>query len=403
MTMKQKPKKHLRSGHIGRLKGLFLLVIAGLLVLGTTVIPNTWADTLDEQIRALQQQNAAQRDSLDALKAKALSYQDEIDQLQNQINALQRSINENQAKQNELQAKIDENQRLLDSQRSMLAADIRAMYLDGDISTIEMLASSKNLSEFIDKDTYRNAVQNKIQQTLKKIEVLQAELGKQKLEIETLLQEQLARRDQIAVSKTQQARLLSMNKKEQTDYDTKIKATNSRISELQAEQIRINCAGGRCATGVPGGGGYQWGDAYCLHRGVPDPPCGEYDWGYPNAAYPRNLYDSWNYGYRNCTSWVAFKLNQAGKRSFSSLGNAKKWKDNVPDSWVTYGHGARVGDAAVTTGGNYGHVMYVERVNGDGTISISDYNRGGDGYYRGPDFGGSTRSQAGIYFIHFPD
>lgn len=401
--MKQKPEKQFKRTRAGKLKSLFLLAIAGFLVFGATVVPNVWADTLSEQIRNLQRENAARRDSLDALRAKATGYQDEIEQLQGQIDAVQRSIDENQAKQNELQAKIEENQRLLESQKSMLAADIKAMYLDGDISTIEMLASSKNLSDFIDKDTYRNAVQAKIQQTLKKIETLQAELGKQKAEVEALLQEQRTRRDQIEASRAQQARLLSMNKSEQAAYDKEIKATSSRIAELQAEQIRINCAGGKCATGVPGGGGYQWGDAYCLHRGVPDPPCGEYDWGYPNAAYPRNLYDPWNYGYRNCTSWVAFKLNQAGKSGFSSLGNAKKWKDNVPGSWVSYGSGARVGDAAVTTGGNYGHVRYVERVNGDGTFSYSDYNRGGDGYYRGPDFSGSTMSQAGVYFIHFPD
>jgi len=396
---KQRLKTRLRN----TLRGMAILTIASLLFLGTVVIPSTSADSLDEQIRALQRENNSRRDSLNALKAQAVSYEDEVEQLQAQINALQASIIENQAKQADLQAKIEESQRELDRQRQTLGADIKAMYIDGQITTIEMLATSKNLSDFVDKEAYRNAVQAKIQQVLVAINALQEQQKAQKLEVETLLAEQRTRRGQLDSSRAEQARLLRMNQQDQNNFNSQIKETNTRIAELQAEQIRLNCAGGRCAAGVPGGGGYQWGDAYCPHKGAADPPCGEYDWGYPNAAYPRNLYDPWNYGYRNCTSWVAFRLSQAGKRGFSSLGNAKQWVNNVPDAWVSHGQGAQVGDAAVSTGGGYGHVRYVERVNPDGTISISDYNRGGDGYYRGPDFAGSTVSQSGLHFIHFPD
>lgn len=403
LGMKQKIKKQLLVQGKSRLKSLALLAMVCLLVFGATVIPDAGADSLDDQIRALQQQNTERQNSLSGLRATAMSFEDEIDQLQGQINATQRAIDESTAKQAELQAKIEESQRELDRQRQVLGAGIRAMYVDGDISTIEMLATSRDLSEFFDKEAYRNSVQDKIQETLKKVAALQEELKGQKAEVERLLQEQQVRRSQLAASRNEQNRLLTMNKQEQAAHNQKIKENSAKIAELQAEQIRINCAGGKCVAGVPGGGGYQWGDASCIHRGAADPPCGEYDWGYASAAYPRNILDNWGYGYRNCTSWVAFKLSLAGKRNFSNLGNAKQWKDNVPDSWVSYGGGARVGDAAVSTGGRWGHVRYVERVNSDGTISYSDYNRGGDGYYRGPDFSGSTVSQAGLYFIHFPE
>ena len=46
--------------------------------------------------------------------------------------------------------------------------------------------------------------------------------------------------------------------------------------------------------------------------------------------------------------------------------------------------------------GFYGHVMYVESVNGDGTITVSDYNLEWDGAYRT-----YTRSSAGLTFIYF--
>ena len=37
------------------------------------------------------------------------------------------------------------------------------MYIDGQLTTIEELATSKNLSEYVDKEDYRTTVQNKIE------------------------------------------------------------------------------------------------------------------------------------------------------------------------------------------------------------------------------------------------
>ena len=55
-----------------------------------------------------------------------------------------------------------------------------------------------------------------------------------------------------------------------------------------------------------------------------------------------------------------------------------------------------VGSAAVIMAGYYGHVMYVESVNGDGTITVSDYNYAWDGLYRK-----YTRSASGLTYVYF--
>ena len=54
------------------------------------------------------------------------------------------------------------------------------------------------------------------------------------------------------------------------------------------------------------------------------------------------------------------------------------------------------GAAAVMNIGYYGHVMYVESVNGDGTITVSDYNFAWDGLYRH-----YTRSASGLTYVYF--
>jgi surface antigen/peptidoglycan hydrolase CwlO-like protein len=384
-----------------RSSGFFTLLTAIVTVVAVSLVPTVWADQFDEQIRQLQAQNADKRSSLQLLAMEATSFQDAVNRLNAQIGALQAQIDANQAEQVKLQQQIEQAQAELDRQRRMLGADIKAMYVDGDPSTLEILASSRNLSDFVDKEEYRNAVQAKIQETLKRITKLQAELNTKKIAVDRLLAEQQAQRQQLDASRAEQNRLLTYNQQQQNEFNGQIKLNNSKISELRRQQVIANLAlfGGGVQPGIPGGGGYPWGNAYCYWTNQVGGDCYNYDWYFSGSAW-----DPWGYGFRNCTSWVAYKLAADGKSGFSGLGNANTWPGRAQSRGigVSYGNGARAGDAVVNANGFYGHVMYVEAVTDDGRIVVSDYNRAGDGLYRGPDGGNANvLSQAGLYFIHF--
>src|SRR5262245_43316721 len=136
-TMKQKSKSQLRS----RLSSALLILTLAVMTIGLAIPVR--ADQFDDQIAALQQQHAAKRNSLGALQAEARSYQEAINQLQLQIDALQSLIDANLQRQRELQAEIDKNEAELARQRQLLGQDIRTMYIDGQPTTIEILATSK--------------------------------------------------------------------------------------------------------------------------------------------------------------------------------------------------------------------------------------------------------------------
>lgn len=404
-AMKQKPNKkttqQVRHQNFRRLTGLAMFAVATLLVAGFTLVPHVRADQFDEQIRALQQQNATKKSSLEQLLMEATSFQDVVNRLSAQINQLQAQINANQAEQAKLQQQIDEAQAELDRQRQVLGADIKAMYVDGEPSTLEILASSRNLSDFVDKEEYRTAVQTKIQDTLKRISKLQAELKTKKEAIDHLLKEQQDQRTQLDGSRAEQNRLLTYNQQQQDSFNSQIQDNNKKISELRRQQVIANLAlfGGGVQPGIPGGGGYPWGNAYCYWTNRVDGDCYNYDWYFSGSAW-----DPWGYGFRNCTSWVAYKLAADGKSGFGGLGNANQWPGSAKARGfsVSYGSGAKAGDAVVNPNGFYGHVMYAEAVLDDGRVVVSDYNRAGDGLYRGPDGGNANvLSPSGLYFIHF--
>jgi peptidoglycan hydrolase CwlO-like protein len=90
-----------------------------------------------------------------------------------------------------------------------LGENIKTMYLEGDISTLEVLASSKDLSDFVNKQEYRNSVSNKVKASVDKVNALKAELQKQQNEQQDLLKDQQAQQSQLQSDQAQQTALLN--------------------------------------------------------------------------------------------------------------------------------------------------------------------------------------------------
>ena len=377
-----------------------ILALTGVLLVIFAAVPLVRANHLQDQINQLQNENNQKQEKVNALAVEADSLQGTIDALQAQIEGIKAQIAANQAKNEDLKKQIIAAEIELEKQKKLLGENIKAMYLEGQISTLEMLASSKDLSEFVDKEQYRSTVKDKIKTSLDKVNALKAQLKTQKEQVERLIAEQQALHEQVAAQQSEQNRLLGLNTAEQSAYNSEIKNNKSKIAELKRQYIAENIrlfGGGQ--AGIPGGGGYPWGNAYCLYTRSASGACPNYDWYFNGGAW-----DPWGYGYRNCTSWVAFKLAADGKAGFSYLGDAANWPNAAASRGfgVSYGSGARPGDAAVNPNGYYGHVMYVEAVLGDGRVVVSDYNRMGDGLYRGPEGSSSgVLNQGGLVFIHF--
>ncbi|HEV7454864.1 MAG TPA: CHAP domain-containing protein, partial [Candidatus Saccharimonadales bacterium] len=383
--MKLKNKK--QNSLIKHLITAPVVIVVALVVIAGVAVPIVRADQFDEQIKALQQQNSGAQATLGDLQAQADSYQDAINRLQTQINALQQVINDNLNEQAKLQQQIDDGQKELARQKQLLAVDIKTMYVDGQPSTLEMLASSSNLSDFVDKEEYRTAVQKKIQVTLKKIQDLQRKLELEKTKIDQLLKDQQNQQAQLADSKTEQDKLLTFNAGQQAAYSQQIKDNKSRIAGLRAQQAAENAKLFAGANVVLGGACDEaHGDTY------PSPWCDHSQ---------DTLLDSWGMLNRECVSYTAWKVSESGRNmpgwGWSSRGNANQWDDNAIADGIPVDGAPRAGDVAIKNSQPYGHAMYVESVNSNGTINISQYNADLQGHFSRV----YNLSPSGLVFIHF--
>jgi surface antigen len=346
-------------------------------LIGAAVVVH--ADNFDEQINALNAQNAAARGVLNGLTSQANSYQAVINQYQAQINDIQAKLAANEAQQASLQQQIADAQAKIALHKKYLGEDIKAMYIDGQLSTIEELATSKSLSDYVDKEEYRIVAQNKINDTIKQIAVLQGQLQKQKGELDTLVESQKQQNAQLADAQNQQQQLLSYNEGQQAAYNSQISANSSAINELRRQQIAANSRFiGSAGSGPACGGGYP--AKWC-------------------EIAQDSVIDNWGMYNRECVSYTAFRVAASGRNMpyWGGVGNANQWDDNARAAGIPVDGTPTPGAVAISNSGFYGHAMYVESVNADGTFNLSQYNAALDGRY-------STRSgvsPAGLVFIHF--
>lgn len=351
--------------------GVFLT--AAVLAVGA---PLAHAVSYEAQIKALQDQNKTTQAQKQVLQQQAATLSGHIAELNALMSVIEGLIADNQTKRDKLAAEIIQAEADIAQQRTVLGENIRKVYVESDMSTLEMLATSNDLSHYVDKEQYQVSLQKQVEDTLKRINTLKKQLDDQKAEVDQLLADQQAAQDQLQGVRAEVNRLLSLNQAEQAAYEKNIKVNNSQIAELQRKQA-IENARYNVGTAVKGGtGGYP----------------------YANAPFPNTIVDPWGMYKRQCVSYTAWKVASTGRHMpyWGGHGNANQWDENARADGIPVDSNPRVGDVAVSNSGTYGHVMYVESVHDDGTITVSQYNASWDGEYSVV-----KRSTVGLVFIHF--
>ncbi len=354
----------------------FISITVVALVAISSISSFVYAAKYDAQINQLKNKNTQSKADRQDLQVSAGSIADKIANLQAEIARLEAQIRDTQAKDRKLQSDIAAAEAQLAYEKEVLGQNIKQMYVENEMSTLEMLASSKSLGDYIDRAQYRNSVQDKITATVAKINALKKQLNEQRQAVQRLLADQKSMQARVQQQKAENARLLALNQSQQNKLEQDIRSRNSQISELQRKQAIENARYniGKVITG--GSGGYPWA----------------------NVPFPNSMSDPWGMYKRQCVSYTAWKVASTGRYMpyWGGRGNANEWDDNARAAGIPVSSTPRVGDVAISNRGSYGHAMYVEAVHGNGTITVSQYNASWDGRYSV-----AQRATTGLVFIHF--
>ena len=141
-------------------------------------------NSTQSKLNSLSKQKKDTQEYINTLQEKISLLQDKISNLESDKNALQSEIDATQAKIEKTAADIEETQRQIDQKQKEYCQRLRAMYISGSASTLEVLLTCSDLSSLLTRSEMIKSVSQQDSATLdslmKKMEEIEAQ--KQKLE-----------------------------------------------------------------------------------------------------------------------------------------------------------------------------------------------------------------------------
>jgi surface antigen/peptidoglycan hydrolase CwlO-like protein len=328
------------------------------------------ADKYDDAINALQGEINSYNNKISDLQDQADTYQAAVEKLQAEAATIQAQIDISQAKHDQLVVKIADTEKQIKLTQDVLGDTIAELYVADQVSPLEMLASSENISEYLDQQEYQSSVRDELTAKISEIRTLKAELEKQKTEVARVLGDQQNSKNALQAKQAEQQQLVNETKGQEATYQSLVstnKAKQEQLREQQQAAIAAAIAASGGATIIEGGAApnYPWNNSNCPMVGY-----------FSTQGSDGNGGDGYGYGCRQCVSYVAWRVaKETGNYPY-------RWGDaiDVPASanvsgYTNQGSTPKAGSIAVmTSNGRPGHVAWVDAVNDDGTLVVSQYN-----------------------------
>lgn len=324
--------------------------------------------------RATAAENAAA-----AAAANAQTLEGEVARLNAEIAALEADIEKNQAIADDLSAQISENEIKLDLQQTALAKLLVDIHFEDEPDAIVLLAGSNSLSDLAEKQSRQSTAKTQIATSADAISALKASLESQKQSVDALIASAEASRAEITAKRNQQNALVERYKDNAEAYAKDAAAAREKMQQEIAAEIAKYNSGGVVGEGY---NSYPWQDR-CPRDNVQYLVVGGY--------------------VCQCTSYAGWKVQEYWGIYISAWGDAKNWGNTASRLGYVVDSNPAPHTVAFSTSGVYGHVMWVESINANGTINLTEYNNSASSKSGLPgDFGARYNVNPNLYrYIHF--
>lgn len=390
---------------------VYLIIIAAAL-LALSIMPNSLLaqsiDQLQQQINNLSDEISSSEDRIKDLRKKKDSLKNRLAILEAEARRLQLEINVTEREISDTRAEIALKEAELQRTKELIQENVRVLYKYGNPSTIEILFSSQNFTDFVNRQEYLDRVKLSLNDAARESVRIKEELEEKEEELSLKITELDSQKLQLAARQEEQRRLIAETQGEENRYQAIVAKKRKSLEEAKA-QLAQAIAFRQRNVSRGGTGNYPWSDAGGSKWDFND--C----WGFDDSSWSSYSEYGPNYPWgmclRHCTSYGAWKVHMdytAGKVShdmpnWGGRGDAYQWIDNAKSAGIPTGSKPKVGAIAVNpnvacdgSGFCYGHLMYVEKVISRDWIEVSQYNAQALGEY-------TTASEPtdGLTFIYF--
>lgn len=361
----------------GRLARILIIFVATAGLIGLLYPPQADASTLSQLLQRqaeLQRQAQENKKKLEQTRSVVNDLTGIIGDLDQDITETEGSITNTEAQitvteevVSELEVDINQTQTELDGLQLKLRNAYISLYELSQASPFDTLLASSSLTEMVSQSQYIQSLQTELQGNIEKTNIAKAELEdkkndslEQKASLVSLRQSLTKSKNSLNSRRGQKTYLLAQTQGQQAQYEALLKKLDAEhatlTQEIYAERRRL----GQGETVTGGTGGYWW----------------------PNEP---NFYaaDPWLFYKRQCVSYTAQKfLNVFGQVFYNTRpgqGSAWNWPALARDQGYQTSSTPRAVSVVSWPANNalrmpVGHTAWVESVNSNGTINISEYN-----------------------------
>ncbi len=343
---------------------------------------------------AVAKEQAANKNAAAAANS-ANRFQAKVNELAAEIATKEAEIAETEAEVEVLKDKIAETEEKLLEEQEALAELLVNMHFESDAEPIRILAGSTSISDLAEKAAREEVVKSQISATAMTVKQTKEELENAKAEVEDLLAQQQEAKKALMEKKSEQEALVAKYENDAEAYTAEARAAAlaQREAERAEQEAHPELYRGSAYTGA---NTYPWqGD--CPARQDEFITYWEDAWGWHKIG-----------GYVcECVSYAGWKAYEAYGVA-AAWGNAYSWDDGARAAGYRVDKSPAAGTIGQVDGYPYGHVFWVESVNSDGSINVTEYNNSYatylySGVSRFGDFGARTISAGEVWqynYIH---
>lgn len=319
-------------------------------------------------------------------------YQSKVNELYAEIARKESEIAQTEAEANALSKQIEETTKKLEEEQEALAELLVNMHFDGDAEPITILAGAKSISDLAEKQAREEVIKQEISVAAEKVKEMKEQLEADRQRVEDLLTLQRQAKKDLQAKKAEQETLATKYANDAESYTLAAKEAQAaqRAAERAEQEAHPELYRGMSYSGY---NTYEWqGDC----PGRQDDYLTYID-GRPVGGYVCE-----------CVSYAGWKAYEY-YGLYLNWGNAYSWDDNARAWGYRVDHNPAPNTIGQTDSGYWGHVFWVESVNYDGSINVTEYNNAWatqlySGVYQYGSFGSRTISAGEVWqynFIHF--
>lgn len=311
-------------------------------------------------LEAVEKEKEANKNAKDAVNS-ANAYQAKVSELSAEIAGKEAEIAISAAEAKNLKEQIVITEAKLVEQQEALAELLVKMHFESDAEPIIVLAGATSISDLAEKAAREEVAKEQIAASADAVRETKEKLEADKAEVENLLAQQKSAKEALANKRVEQQALVEKYENDAEAYAEAAKAAQEaqRAAEQAEQEAHPELYRGSAYTGA---NTYPW----------------QNDCPVRQDAYTTYWEDA--YGTHKIGGYVCECVSYAGWKAYEAYGvapawgNAYSWDDAARAAGYVVNRTPAANTIGQVDGYPYGHVFWVESVNSDGSINVTEYN-----------------------------